>query len=337
MNNKDEKIDFVITWVDGNDPKWLEERNHYAALECRDIDNNNARFRDWDMLRYWFRGVEEFAPWVNKIFFVTYGHLPEWLNTNHPKLVVEKHEDFIPTQYLPTFNSQLIEFNFCNIKNLSEKFVYFNDDMFLLDSVKPERFFKDGLPCDLGGMEVMGHSRPDIFDSTIFLATALINKHFDKKTAIRKNLSKWYTLKYPGITSNNFYLRRLNKFPGFMMNHFPQGYLKHTYEEVWNHCGDDLKRMYLNKFRSYGDVCIWLLRYWQLASGNFIPYNIYKDGMYFNIQDDNIEEISNMIIQQKKKLICLNDTSVKMDFENNKKKIISAFERILPNKCSFEL
>lgn len=57
MDNKEDKIDFVITWVDGNDPRWQEERNHYAALEHREFDNNNARFRDWDTLRYWFRNL----------------------------------------------------------------------------------------------------------------------------------------------------------------------------------------------------------------------------------------------------------------------------------------
>ena len=35
-----EKIDFVITWVDGNDPNWLNERNHYAQEELVEIDNS---------------------------------------------------------------------------------------------------------------------------------------------------------------------------------------------------------------------------------------------------------------------------------------------------------
>ena len=26
----DPKIDFVITWVDGNDPKWQEEKRNYS-------------------------------------------------------------------------------------------------------------------------------------------------------------------------------------------------------------------------------------------------------------------------------------------------------------------
>ncbi|MBQ6357217.1 MAG: capsule biosynthesis protein CapK, partial [Solobacterium sp.] len=41
------------------------------------IDN---RFKDWGLFKYWFRGVEKFAPWVNKIYFITWGHVPTWLD-----------------------------------------------------------------------------------------------------------------------------------------------------------------------------------------------------------------------------------------------------------------
>ena len=96
-----EKIDFVIPWVDGNDEKWRKDKNFYwneqLGIKSEDA-NNNARFRDWENLKYWFRGVEKFAPWVNHIYFVTYGHIPEWLNVNHPKLTIVKHEDYIPKQ-----------------------------------------------------------------------------------------------------------------------------------------------------------------------------------------------------------------------------------------------
>ena len=51
--------------------------------------------------------------------------------------------------YLPTFNINSIELNLHRIKGLSEHFVFFNDDMFLIDSVRPEDFFKNGFPCDL--------------------------------------------------------------------------------------------------------------------------------------------------------------------------------------------
>lgn len=85
-----ESIDFVITWVDGGDAAWQAEKNRYgkemypagaSALRRAENDDSDERYRDWDNLKYWFRGVEKYAPWVRKIHFVTWGHLPEWLLT----------------------------------------------------------------------------------------------------------------------------------------------------------------------------------------------------------------------------------------------------------------
>ena len=131
-----DKIDFVMIWVDGNDPEWRKEKDKYSNKVDNNTDNREARFRDWDNLQYWFRGVEKFAPWVNKIHFVTCGHLPKWLNTENPKLNIVKHKDFIPEKYLPTFNSHTIELNLHRIKGLAENFVYFNDDLFIVKKTK---------------------------------------------------------------------------------------------------------------------------------------------------------------------------------------------------------
>lgn len=56
------------------------------------------------------------------------GQKPERLNENHPKLVLMNHKDYIPSDYLPTFNSQTIKLNLHRIPDLSEKFVLFIDD-----------------------------------------------------------------------------------------------------------------------------------------------------------------------------------------------------------------
>ena len=70
------------------------------------------------------------------------GHYPDWLNLDCPKLRFIKHEDYIPKKYLPTFNSHTIELNFNRIKELSERFVYFNDDMFIIDYMEKSDFFE---------------------------------------------------------------------------------------------------------------------------------------------------------------------------------------------------
>ncbi|MCD7918038.1 MAG: Stealth CR1 domain-containing protein, partial [Clostridiales bacterium] len=92
MNN--EPIDFVVTWVDGSDPEWQRQQQRYRS---NPIDNGDApnRSRDWGLLRYWFRGVETFAPWVHRVYFVTCGQRPDWLNVNHPKLTLVDHQDYI--------------------------------------------------------------------------------------------------------------------------------------------------------------------------------------------------------------------------------------------------
>ena len=81
-----DKIDFIVTWVDGNDPEWQKTRNEYLGIKTSEDNAGVQRYRDWDLMRYWFRGVEKFAPWVNKVYFVTCGQRPERLNPDHPKL-----------------------------------------------------------------------------------------------------------------------------------------------------------------------------------------------------------------------------------------------------------
>ena len=109
------KIDFIVTWVDSNDPEWIKSYNYYRPEKPI---TDSARFRNWDIFRYWFRAVERYAPWVNKVFLVTNGRFPDWINPECKKLVLVKHSDYIPKKYLPTFNSNTIELNFGRIKEL---------------------------------------------------------------------------------------------------------------------------------------------------------------------------------------------------------------------------
>lgn len=333
----DEKIDFVITWGSNDDPEWRKQYEYYSVQAGRTVDNSVYRYRSWDMLHFLFRGIEKFAPWVNKVYFITNAHPPKWMNTQHPKLVVLNDKDVVPSQYMPTFSCFPIEFNFHRIEGLSDKFVYFCDDMFLLDSVSPTHFFKKGLPCDMGIMSAVSHYKPAIYDNCCFMAKALVNINFEKKEAVRKHFFKWYPLQHPRVVKNNLRYILLRKFPGFAMNHLPQIYLKKTFDEIWKYCEKDLSRTCASKFRSYGDVSPTLIRYWQLASGNFTPCNVYKYGRVFYLCDENISESVDCIRNQRKKIVCLNDGEHVVHFEDYKKRLLEAFEQILPDKCGFEL
>lgn len=137
-------VDVVITWVDDTDPEWRAAKASALASERPDFHPesvNTSRFRNRGELRYVFRALNEFAPWVNHIYLVTAGQTPGWLDTSHPRVTVVDHQDIIPGEYLPTFNSHVIEAHLRRIPGLSEHFVYFNDDVILTRMTPPEHFF----------------------------------------------------------------------------------------------------------------------------------------------------------------------------------------------------
>ena len=192
----DEKIDFVITYVDGNDSEWIKERSNYL-FGLDKLYDREERYRNWENLQYLFRGIEKFAPFVNKVHFITEGHLPKWLNVNHPKLNIVKHSEYIPEVFLPTFSAIPIEINFNKIKDLSEHFVYFNDDMFLTNFVSKEDFFVDGKPVDVAIENPVTSDNPyDMFPHILLNCVGVINKNLDKKTCQEKNKEIWNSPNY---------------------------------------------------------------------------------------------------------------------------------------------
>lgn len=54
----EEKIDFVVTWVDGNAPQWRAEKEKYVPNTIKGTGNSINRHRDMKTLKYWFRSVE---------------------------------------------------------------------------------------------------------------------------------------------------------------------------------------------------------------------------------------------------------------------------------------
>lgn len=334
---ENEKIDFIITWVDGNDDNWRKEKNKFEANIKGRVDSRDIRYRDWDNLKYWFRGVEKFAPWVNNVYFVTWGHIPKWLNINHPKLRIVKHSDFIPIEYLPTFNANPIENNMHRIKGLSNHFVFFNDDMFLIKSVKPSDFFYKGLPRDMAVLNP--HiSRRTVGNHIEVANMDVINANFNKSIAIKSNFWKWFNIKYGLDVFRTICLMPWNSFVGIYNQHLPNAYCKTTFEEVWEKEYSVLDETCKHKFRTPLDVNQWLFQDWQIASGKFYPRNK-NFGKNFNFTDNNAYNncILECIRKQKYKMICINDSAEIKNFDTIKKELCKTFDVILPNKSEFEL
>lgn len=326
------KIDFVLTWVDGSDPQWQESYQQYVGGK----KINFAQYRDWGTLKYWFRMVEAYAPWVNQIHFVTCGQTPQWLNTQHPKLNLVSHENYMPQDYLPTFSANPIELNLHRIPGLSEQFVYFNDDTFLTAPVKPEDFFKNGLPCDSSVFACLIPSvKNEVITYILFNDLLHINAHFSKRSCIKKNFGKYFSLKNGKGLLKNLYYAPIGKFGGFENPHLPNSFLKSTYEEVWQAEGEMLDKVCRNRFRTKEDVNQYLMRYWQLAEGNFVPRSP-KVGQCLTVGAPK-EVFVRYLHKQDVKLLCINDDPSIDNIEEMEKSLLDVFEKTFPQKCSFEV
>lgn len=328
-------IDFVITWVDMNDPDWQAEFSKYSGNKNNSKNGvSKARFRDYGFLKYWFRGVEKFAPWVRKIHFVTSGQKPEWLDTDNPKINLVQHKDFIPLQFLPTYNSVVIERYLHKIPGLSEHFVYFNDDFYIINHIGEDRFFKNGLPCDIAVFDY----NPSWSQWYIRIKNniKIINRHFNKKDVMARYHDKWFHKSYGTKARWNYLLKFYDKFITLRVPHNAQPYLKSTFEEVWAIAEKELTETSVNRFRALTDYTPELFRTWQICRGNFEPYNTYKDTKMFPLMVRPKQAVK-AIYGQSYSLICLNDNVHIRNYDLVMSNIDNAFQSILPEKSSFEL
>lgn len=372
--NKTPKIDFVITWVDGSDEEWLAEKRAFAEgqdfiekpsstkkqtfaenqplfekqpfIEKPRFDSSDLRFRnDFDFLKYWFRGVEKFAPWVNRIFFITAGHLPDWLNLQHPKLKIIRHSDFIPQEFLPTFNSHTIENNLYRITELSENFVYFNDDFYLLRRTRPEDFFKEGqyqgktqlLPRAFFSENILiNNPCRDIFPYIQMNNMALVNQDYDKRSFYKLHKTKAYNIKYGIFNLRNFLLQPWREFSLIYDPHCAIAYKKSTFQAVWQKHNKELTEASLRRFRSDRDVSHLVFYYTQLLDGKFIPRSAnFSHHTMLNKDEKQNLQIIRMIESQKYHVLCINDGEVKNPVKT-KAALTAAFDKILPEESTFE-
>lgn len=329
------EIDFVVMWVDMNDPVWQADFSKYSGRARTDNNSvSDARFRDYGFLKYWFRGVEKFAPWVRRVHFVTCGQKPDWLDESNPKLRLVDHKDFIPEEFLPCFNSGVLESWLHRIPGLAEHFVFFNDDFYLTGDTPPERFFRNGLPCDIATFRINsgGSQWAQMLKNNI----AIINRNFDKREVMHEWHDKWFAKIYGGKAWLNRLLRFYSRFVTLRTPHNAQPYLRSTYEKVWAAAGDELLKASTHRFRTTEDLTQELFRTWQICEGNFVPYNTYVDTKMFPLVVKPGAAIR-AVREQSYRLVCLNDNVHIRNYEQVMASLGEAFESILPEKSSFEI
>lgn len=218
----DFEVDLIYLWCDGNDPEFLKEKEKYITGKEFNYGVQEQRFFENDELRYSIRSAMMYIPWIRNIFIVSNNQTPRWIDTNNHKIRIINQKDIIDEGLNPVFNSAAIEFNFYKIKDLSEHFIYANDDMFVGKYLEKSFFFdiETGFP-NIDVIPSLNYMKALIMDRNI---SKLINsKNFQDCDLYRKR----------ELMMNRFIYEVFKKedLIGFSTSHQFQAYLKSALEE----------------------------------------------------------------------------------------------------------
>jgi len=326
-------VDFVVLYLDGTDPEWREQKRRFSEAQSWPGQNTDDRYRNMDNFQYWFRAVERYAPWVHRIHLVTWGHVPSWLNTDHPKLNIVRHDQFMDPAVLPVFNSNAIELSLDRLEALGEYFVAFNDDVFLNNPVGPEQFFVGGRPridCVCG----------PALASTDFNAVLFNNMRIVNQVA-KPSLRFYLNAISPrnGIRESIYSASLLpttimtGKFVGFRELHAPHPIRKSVLRWLKSQVPEPYERTIKAKFREYRDVSIWSVNDYMRASGHIaVAPMAAENAMVFFRPGSDYEKALN----SRYKTVCLEDSAETVDFDTQVTLANAALARKFPEKSQFE-
>nr|WP_263852808.1 stealth conserved region 3 domain-containing protein [Lacticaseibacillus paracasei] len=313
----------------------MAEKSAYLSHEKQVVDQfaDDRRYREEVSFKYWFRSVEKNCPWVHKIYLVTNGQIPEWLNTDNPKLSVIFHKQILDQKALPTFNSNAIEMGIARIPDLVENFVLFNDDTYVIHQAEREFFFKKGLPRD---EFILYPSIPrDDFDRIVFNDLLLVNNAPEIKKYKRRNLTKLFSLNYGVKLIWQLFSLLLPGVSGFRNPHIPISYNKHQFLDIETRFHESFVQTEFHRFRNNEDISHWVVRYMRLISGQFVVRSP-KGAEYLSIEDGVVDILVKIFRHKGVKLLCLNDDKANIS-DDTLHEVNQFFQKQYPYKSTFEV
>lgn len=338
----DDPIDFVVLWVDDKDVEWRKQKELWRNRLCPDTAATaKERSRDWDIFNYWFRAVEKFAPWVRYVHLVTDVEVPTWLDLSNPKLRLVRHEDIMPVEVLPSFNSAAIESCLHNIPGLSEHFVYFNDDMFLTRPANKEDFFRVGKPvlC-ASGSPVRINQGTEMFNHQQFSTVGSVGC-FNWVSWMWHHPARWFSFRNGIGLIHNIHDFMTGNMSGVFYPHLAAPMRKSTYILAWATVGDTLSRTVSHRFRQYNDIYQHLFTLIDMNRGDFVPCSRKYFGRFFLLgsQSHCVDDFCHSLSRHRYLCSCLNDSHLVTsdNYQTLKQQIIEALQGEFPEKSSFEL
>lgn len=301
-------IDLVYLWVDGNDPVWQAKKNYWQSLysQLPPSGTDISRFRELNELKYSLRSVEKNMPWINHIYIVTDNQIPKWLNLKHPKISIVDHKEILPKDALPTFNSVALETALPFIPNLSEHFLFANDDCYARVPLTRDFFFDTK-----GNPKVYVKYKKRTHDTNLWLQQIKL---------AHERIAQKYPLTYVITPSHNI-----------------QAYRKSYYLDTVNEFKDDFERTIHSQFRQPTDINRVIVELLDNMKGRNTLISKWDNKKLPPFCKTAFSLISNdfeTLLEEKPCLFCLNDFEGKT--EEERKKTNEILEIYFPEKSSFE-
>ena len=282
------KIDAVITWVDGDDPRHRAKREQYGnrrMLSQNDVAGN-TRYASLGEIFYCVASLNRYAPWLNKIYIVTDEQDPildEWLAKHFPegtipmeivdhKVIFRGYEEF-----LPTFNSISIESMTWRIPGLSEHYIEFNDDLILAAPTRPDDFFTED------GKVVCYGKR---YRSLYVRLSNILRRHRDgsKQVSFRQTMRNAAEI----LGERKYFIK---------IYHTPKALLRSVYERYFASYPDNLLSNVRHRFRVPSQFNVEEMQYLLLQrEGKMVMRRAYDDLLYLKPKRDN-EYITKKLVE----------------------------------------
>jgi hypothetical protein len=299
-------IDLVYTWVNGSDRNWSAKKQQWLSQtqmteerERLTVDSAaECRWQHFDELRHSIDSVNYFAPWIRTIWIISDNQIPPWYNAhNSGKVRIIDHQTLFGQggfeQDLPTFNSHAIEAHLHRIPELSEHFIYANDDMFMGNFTSPSDFFstQGHVKVYLGGTPLNQLSVKNV-PSVNFNEVSL---HSFSQGVVSDLLDECF-----GMNANRLCLR-----------HQMKALTKSIIETCWEHdlLKDFLTQTSATRFRAVGDIeCLSLFCWVGIETGVALESDI--SSKYYPLQaDTEIRKLFHHLANWKPppKLYCINN------------------------------
>ena len=294
------RMDIVITYVNGDDPEWQAD---YA--DCVGTKTNAKRYRDWGTLPYLLRGIEECLPFVENVFLVVAreSQVPAWINRDAVRVVL--HRDFIPAQFLPTFNSTAIEMFLHRIDGLAEEFIYFNDDFFPLMPCRPNDFFRKGKAA-----ASMGHH--------LFTFNTLYRIQTKRSDCLARQVA--------GINLKLFFVRP---------QHTCAPMLKSVCAELYERCNAAILAS-VTPLRTKINYNQYIFTDYAYFTGRTFRRRL--SNSHISLSVATTKKLIKSIVHPKCKLACINDVNMPEDrFLRLQECLLNAFRTRFPKKSRFEI